>query len=229
MTFIVSFPSIVMSDDEGVIKFASDHRYVALDATDAHVLEALAGWRAKFWDLGVLGCDATRYGGLGFGNLSVRVAKLNAPCGERGFAITGTQTALRRDFTINDICVVERYSYRDNRVQSYGPVAPSSESLTHAAFYDLDVQIQAVFHVHSPHLFQYATRLGLAESRPEVAYGTVAMAEEVMRLYREGKLATARALAMRGHPDGVIAFGADVREVGECLVHHVQTAQGIAL
>ena len=75
-----------MIEREGVIKYS-------LEFTDGVVAETaslsvLDAWRSIFKDTGLLGEDPGRYGGYGFGNLSVRT--------DRGFLITGSQTGILR-------------------------------------------------------------------------------------------------------------------------------------
>ena len=69
---------------------------------------------------------------------------------ERAFVITGTQTGGAACVGLDDFCQVESYDYRENRVVSHGLTAPSSESLTHGAIYDLSPTIRCVMHGHSP-------------------------------------------------------------------------------
>ena len=73
-----------MTEREGVIKYSLDFTEGVLGEPAS--LEVLNAWRSIFKDTGLLGEDPGRYGGYGFGNLSVRT--------ERGFLITGSQTCL---------------------------------------------------------------------------------------------------------------------------------------
>jgi ribulose-5-phosphate 4-epimerase/fuculose-1-phosphate aldolase len=122
--------------------------------------------------------------------------------------------------------VIERYDPERNTLRSTGPVAPSSESLTHGALYDAAPAARVVFHAHTPEIWRQARALGLPVTRPEVVNGTTAMALEVQRLYRETQLAATGILVMGGHEDGVIAFGASPEEVGGRLVRELARALG---
>jgi L-ribulose-5-phosphate 4-epimerase len=123
-----------------------------------------------------------------------------------------------------DFAVVTSWDVRRNRVTSTGPAAPSSESMTHGAVYDVSPTIRAVLHVHSPeiHRAALATRGGRGTSLPLTAdgidYGTPAMALEVARLWRTTSLPDGRVFVMTAHEDGVVAFGATVDEAGAALL-----------
>jgi hypothetical protein len=173
----------------------------------------------------MIGLDPARYEGLGYGNVSTRLGPFgDVGRGRRRFLVTGTQTSGRPTVTLADFCVVERYDVAANRVTSFGPVAPSSESLTHAAIYDIAPTARAVLHGHCPEIWRRARALGLPVTPPEAANGTTRMAHEVQRLYRESTFAETGILAMGGHEDGVLAFGASAAAAGEALVRELARA-----
>jgi hypothetical protein len=126
--------------------------------------------------------------------------------------------------TLRCFCLVERWDLAGNSVSSAGEVAPSSESLTHAALYDASPAIRVVLHAHAPEIWRRARELALPATDPAAANGTPAMALEMQRLYREGTFASTRLAVMGGHEDGVIAFGTDAAEAGGTLVHHLARA-----
>jgi len=207
------------SADEGVIKFAAEHRGQKLDPERYGALAAeLTGWRQVMVLCGVVGQDPARYGGAGFGNLSARVGPPSSGLGRRAMLISGTQTGGRQAVGLDDFCVVEQYDVRANRVTSAGMVRPSSESMTHGAIYDLGPHIRAVLHAHAPTIWRRAAGLGIPTTRPEVPYGTQEMALEMARLSRESALAARQILSMAGHEDGVIAFGRSLDEAGRVLM-----------
>ena len=49
-------------------------------------------WRALLYQHKLIGQDPMRYGGYGYGNLSVRLAPYDAPPALRAFIISGSQT-----------------------------------------------------------------------------------------------------------------------------------------
>lgn len=205
--------------DEGVIKFSHSHEERELRAgPHAELAKRLASWRQVMARTELVGQVEHRYGGAGFGNLSGRLNPPSLPQGRRRFLITGTQTGGVRILDCRDFCVVESYSLRSNRVQSWGPILPSSEAMTHAAIYDLSPHIRFVFHGHSPTIWRRRRRLRLPTTNEAIAYGTAEMAYEVQRLYRSSALSERRVLAMGGHEDGIIAFGHTAKEAGLALV-----------
>jgi ribulose-5-phosphate 4-epimerase/fuculose-1-phosphate aldolase len=211
---------------EGVIQFRSEHTSGGLEPRlHAETARALGAWREVLARLGLLGQDPLLYQGYGYGNVSARVAPFGgAPRGRRRFLITGTQTAARRRVGLEDFCLVERWDVALNRVQSSGPVPPSSESLTHAAIYDAAPAARAVLHGHAPEIWRHARALGIPISDPRAGNGTPEMAREVDRLFRESTLSSVQLLAMGGHEDGVIAFGASLEEAGRVLVRQLGRA-----
>jgi hypothetical protein len=217
------------SPSEGVIRFTVSHRDAPLDARmHDETIRVLAAWRGILAHLRLLGQDPARYDGLGYGNVSARIGPFgDIARGKRRFVITGTQTAGIAHVSAREFCVVEDWDIAGNRVTSSGQVAPSSESLTHAALYDAAPAIRVVLHAHCPEVWRHARALGLPATHASAANGTPAMAHEVQRLYREGTFASTRIAAMGGHEDGVLAFGATATEAGETLVR--QLARALAL
>ncbi len=227
-------------DREGVIKF--DLRFTATAPVPPAWIEALNAWRTILHRLQLIGEDRARYGGVGFGNVSCRV-----PSGERGlFVVSGTQTGRYPVLGAEHYSIVTRADVAANRLEAEGPVAPSSESLTHAMLYALDPRIACVLHVHSPEIWRAAGRLGLPTTPADVAYGTPAMAEAVGRLHRESATGTflyraprldpigdrrlrGGLLVMAGHEDGVIAFGDSAGAAGRALISALEHAPALPL
>ena len=184
-----------MNIDEGYVKY--DSTWTPAPAIDARVSGLLDRWRRRLFAVGLIGHDPDL--DVGYGNLSVRY-------GEAGFVISGTQTGHLADTSGEHYCRVTAYDIDANRVRCEGPCQASSEALTHAALYGLDPRINAVVHVHSETLWS-AHRDRLPTTRPDVAYGTPAMAHEFERLYRDEGLARERLAVMAGHEQGLVAIG----------------------
>jgi hypothetical protein len=214
---------------EGVTRFEIEHeKRVLEERVFGETARVLAAWREVLARLGLIGRDPARYQGLGYGNVSARIGPFgDVGRGQRRFLVTGTQTGGRAALTLDDFCVVERYDLVANRVRSFGPVPPSSESLTHGAIYDITPAARVVLHGHAPEIWRHARALGLPVTRVEVANGTPDMALDVQRLYRESTLSGTGILAMGGHRDGVLAFGTSAGEAGETLVRHLARALAV--
>jgi hypothetical protein len=213
---------------EGVIQFEVEHETRVLEErVYGETAAVLAAWREVLARLGLIGRDPSRYQGAGYGNVSARVGPFgDVGRGQRRFLVTGTQTGGRPRVTLADFCLVERYDLPRNHVRSLGSVAPSSESLTHGALYDVAPSVRVVLHAHAPEIWRQARALGLPVTSDDARNGTPAMAFEIQRLYRESTLSGTGILAMGGHEDGVIAFGATASEAGGILVRHLARALG---
>jgi hypothetical protein len=213
---------------EGVIKFRLHHERRALHAHRyEEPSQVLDRHRAALLRVGAVGRDPRRYEGAGFGNVSLRIGPLAAPVGARPMLISGSQTGGQETLGLSHVCVVDRYDDARNEVWSHGPVEPSSEAMTHAALYDLDPTIRFVVHGHCPTLWRRAPELGVPCTEADVPYGTAAMAAEVRRLYRDTRLAVLGILAMRGHEDGVVAFGHRPAEVTSTLLRYLERADAL--
>ena len=215
---------------EGVTKFQAHHRHAPLQVDKlGGACGDLLSWRRVLHDLSVVGQDPNRYEGAGYGNMSARLHPFSYERGKRRFLITGTQTGQPADLTVQELCVVETYDIKVNSVHSFGEIAPSSESLTHGAIYDLNPSIRFVFHGHVPAIWQGAKALRLPSTAANVEYGTQAMAFETRRLYRSTNLSESKCYTMGGHEDGVVTFGRTASEAGEVLVKILARAYALNL
>lgn len=206
--------------DEGVTKF--DLVFAHAPPLPVDRLRALIAWRGILWRLGLVGQDPARYGGVGFGNLSRRLSPPGVV--PPRFAITGTQTGALAALDATHFAVVTACEPTHNRVRAEGPIAPSSESLTHGMLYRIDPSIGFIFHVHSPDIWHARAALKLPTTAADVAYGTPAMAAEMRRLKRSGALMRRRIVVMAGHEDGVIAFGRTADQAGGVLLRTLARA-----
>jgi hypothetical protein len=203
-------------EKEGVIKF--DLRFTAGPPVAQKILTELNTWRHILWKHALIGQDPARYEGYGFGNVSQRTGSDDQPCGKRQFVISGTQTGHLEKLDNRHYACVIAYNADTNQVVAEGPVKPSSESMTHGVIYDLDSELRAVLHVHSPDIWNSATSLGIPVTSPAVEYGTPAMSYEVVRLYGQSDVRKKGIFSMGGHEDGVVAFGHTVEEAGNTLL-----------
>ncbi len=197
---------------EGVIKF---QLHWEPDNAPAHpCLQELVTCRNRLRKAGLIGVDRQ---GLGYGNISLRA--------ETGFIISGSQTGAVEQAGPEHFTQVTAWDIGANRVWCRGPVKASSESLTHAMFYELDAGIRAVVHVHHHRLWQ--ARKGRWPVTPaSVSYGTAAMAEAVRDLWQHGAFRSIQALVMGGHEAGIMAFGRDPETVCRLLVKEAAGLNG---
>ncbi len=211
--------------DEGVIKFSAEHEQRPLEPhRHAELVCKLVAWREVMAVTQLVGQDPARYGGAGYGNVSARIGPPSSPRGQRAMIITGTQTGGVAAVGFDHFCVVERYDIERNRVVSHGPIMPSSETMTHGAIYDLSPHIRVVLHAHTPLIWRRAAALRIPTTPPEVPYGTPEMARAVQELWRSSGLSERRILAMGGHEDGIIVFGADCETAGQIMIAYLARA-----
>jgi len=193
--------------DEGYIKFDSHWRKT--EALDNAEIDSLIRWRRPLYDAGLIGHYAQH--GIGFGNLSVRA-------GAKGqFIISGTQTGHLPDLGAEHYALVEDYDIERNRVSSIGAHEASSESMTHAAIYELDPEIGAVVHVHSEELWA-GLKGSAATTNAEVAFGTPGMAREFRRLFRDTDFQKTGIAVMAGHDSGLVSIGSNLQEAAERIL-----------
>jgi len=193
--------------DEGYIKFDSHWRKT--EPLDNAEIELLNRWRRPLYDAGLIGHFEEH--GIGFGNLSVRAAA------QRQFIISGSQTGQLSDLGAEHYALVEDYDIDRNRVYSIGAREASSESMTHAAIYELDPEIGAVVHVHSEAMWA-GLKGSAATTDAEVAFGTPEMAREFHRLFKETDFPKTGIAVMAGHDSGLVSTGSNLQEAAERIL-----------
>ena len=192
---------------DGVIQFQLHHR--AAPAPDAAATGLLSTLRDALHARGWIGRDPARYGGLGYGNVSRRIA------GDF-FVVSGTQTGHLATLAAVDWVTVTAASPATNELWSEGACKPSSESLTHAAIYQACVAT-FVCHIHHPALWRAACEgvISLPKTPASATYGTPAMAAALSRIAASKELPFAA--AMTGHEDGLMAAADSPAELLELL------------
>ena len=180
---------------DGVIQFQLHHRDALLP--DAEAIGILSGLRDALHARGWIGRDPARYGGLGYGNVSRRLA------GD-AFLVSATQTGHLATLAALHWVTVTAASPATNELWSEGASKPSSESLTHAAIYQACVAT-FVCHIHHPALWNAvcAAAIALPKTPASATYGTPAMAAALSRNTATTNLPFVA--AMSGHEDGLMA------------------------
>jgi ribulose-5-phosphate 4-epimerase/fuculose-1-phosphate aldolase len=207
-------------EQEGVIKYRLAFRNQSL-LIDEVCLEKLNSGRDAMLALGLIGQDDSRYGGYGFGNISLRCTK-----GNEAFWISATQTGHLTNLSADNVSLVTQTYPDQNVVVAQGSAKPSSESMSHGVLYQLSSLINAVIHVHSPTIWKKRVELCLARTPEEVPYGTPEMADSIKQL--ASKLIQSQEpllFCMDGHKDGVIMAGESLKHCSDALVSIYQKAQ----
>lgn len=210
-----------MHESEGVIKYQL--HFETAELPSFVFLAEINAWRTIFLKLALIGQDDDRYEGLGFGNISRRIAP-----GSPEFIITGTQTGHLQSLESGDYARVTEAHAETNTLFAQGETKPSSEALTHAGLYQLHPGINAVIHVHSPDIWRNTQALHLPHTPPHIAYGTPEMADAVARLYVCENWQKTGFFSLLGHEDGVIAFGSTLAEAATQMIEVLARALSIA-
>ena len=194
-----------MSQTEGYIKFRAHWNDKAFPMDKALITEintVRSKLMTKNW-MGVLP------DGIGFGNISVRFRNSNQ------FIITGSATGGLAHLQAEIFALIEKYDIPGNQLWCIGQTIASSESLTHAAIYQSNQEIQAVLHIHSKNLWKkYMNKL--PTSSQKAAYGTPEIANSIISLFKNRKQ-NSGVFIMGGHEEGLIAFGNNLYQVFELL------------
>jgi len=215
---------------EGTLKFQL--RFTPAPPVNLNAHRELNAWRRILYLLQLIGQNPARYEGYGFGNISQRIAPLDAPPASassaepalRRFIITGTQTGGLPHLGAEHYAIVTECRPELNLIVAEGPIKPSAESLTHGSVYALDDRVRFVMHAHSPHIWRCARQLDIPTTPEDVPYGTPEMAEAVSRLFIETDVADRRIFCMGGHEDGVITFGPTAEEAGATMLTYLARA-----
>lgn len=174
---------------EGIIKFNIDWEKKQLEYNDK-ILE-LDKLRTELHKLKLVGIYPD---GLGYGNVSVREGN--------GFLITGSQTGKPEILGENGYSFVSSWDISKNYLKCEGLLKASSESLTHAAVYEIDKNIKCVIHIHSKDLWEkYIDKLPTSDKNAE--YGTVLMANSIKEIIKAGN----KIVVMGGHYEGILVCG----------------------
>ena len=184
------------SKDEGVIKFlfSRENAPAIFSSRSTELIQLRNALFLRGW----IGYDTHHK--VGFGNLSLRF--------KSGFLITCSQTGHLKNLKEDHITFVSSWDIGANQLHCLGPCDASSESLTHAALYELSEEIRCVIHIHHDTKWkELQSRIPCTEE--SVPYGTPAMAMEIRRLWNDGSLQKTPVLVMAGHEGGIISFGKD--------------------
>jgi L-ribulose-5-phosphate 4-epimerase len=202
---------------EGVIKFCAQHK-AGVACRDVDIIE-LEIWRKELRFRGLVGQSATRYGGLGYGNLSKRMISGT-------FLITGSQTGHLKDLTSEEYARITGFDPVRNLVRSTGMIEPSSETMSHLAVYRSAPRAFYVFHTHCQEIWSVKEELGIPTTSRGIECGTVELFYELQRLLENRENVRKGILAMGGHQDGIITWGATAKEAGTTLLSLLLELQG---
>lgn len=184
--------------DDGVIKFQYEWQKEELEKFN--ILEELMKFRDLAHEKNFIGVYENE---IGYGNISIRV--------DEGFLVSGSATGSYTNSNSNHFSLVHQWSVKENKIWCRGPIAASSESLTHAAIYEQLPQTNVILHIHHHQLWKryYHT---LPSTCSHIPYGTTDMANAVKFLLRNQEDEEGVFL-MKGHEEGLVAYAKDMETV----------------
>lgn len=201
--------------EEGIIKFKcelieSSERGNAVDVFEnPKQFEEINKWRNLLFEKKLIG---SYNNGIGYGNVSICCKK-----NPKQFIITGSGTGKINELQKNNYSKVLEYDFEKNWLKCSGCKA-SSESLTHAAVYESNPEINAVIHVHNLQLWKkLLEKKGILKTNADVRYGTPEMAKEIIGLLK-GNEQEKGIIVMAGHEEGILSFGKNIEEAGKNLL-----------
>lgn len=201
--------------DEGYTKYTLEWEAAPFPEGYTRQLEQLIALRDELRKRGLIGVLPD---GIGFGNVSLR-----PPGSGDTFIISGTQTGHLTTTQPAHYSLVTQTFPAENRVVATGPVAPSSESMSHAAVYKARQEISVVIHVHHTPTWELLLKQ-LPATAPDTPYGTPQMAQEIMELVLTPPTCKQQIFAMAGHQGGIIAFGSSIAEARAHLYRYVSAS-----
>ena len=202
---------------DGVIKYQLD--FDQGEPLASELVAEINAWRNVLYRLGLVGHYKTIYQGAGYGNLSCRLDNTDQ------FVITSSHTGHIAKTDHTHYSLVTDHDTQKNHLAAKGPTKPSSEALSHAAIYEVLPNINFVFHVHSAAIWKQAEKLDIPVTSPDIAYGTVEMANEIARLCQTEELRDGGIISMGGHENGIISYGATAADAGALHVKYLVAAE----
>lgn len=198
--------------DDGIIKYDRTNFSQCAPLPNAEYSE-LEYWREKLFQINLIGEYKDEK--IGFGNVSLiydysQIFKTDKP----QFLITGTQTGKYPNLNGSHYTRILDFSIEELKVSMQGPIEASSEVITHAAIYAQNPLIKAIFHVHSPAMWKLMIKENLLHTAANIPYGSLEMAKATQACVGNKDFGI---ICMRGHIDGIIAFGRNATEVWELI------------
>ena len=201
---ICSLKEGAMKMDEGYIKFHCELQKTG-NTIPPDVFSIINSWRTKMYSLNLIGAYEN---GIGFGNISVRVN------GTSKFYISGTATGNFEVLSPEDYVLVNGYNFKNNSLVCEGQIQASSESLSHAAIFEADEEINAVIHIHNMEMWGKGLNTYPA-THPEYSFGTPEIAMNIAKLLEKDSTRKNGIIIMGGHSEGILFFGKDLDEAGK--------------
>ncbi len=199
--------------DDGIIKYDRSN-FTQCNPIDLIEYCDLEKWRKILFQKELIG--EYPEAGVGFGNLSkVSDYSIFHKSLVPQFVITGTQTGKYQDLDGRYYTRVLDYDVSNLKIKMLGPIEASSEALTHASIYTHNKNIKVVFHIHSSKIWNGMIRDNAESTCQSIPYGTSEMAQATQKCIGTKDFGI---FCMKGHVDGVVAYGRNLDEVGNLIL-----------
>jgi len=177
---------------DGIIKFKAD--WNDIDSITDSEFEHIDRWRTAYFKSSLIGIGDD---GIGYGNISYRIKGTNE------FIISGSATGGIPKLTKDHYSRVTSFNLNDNFVSCEGRTVASSESMSHAAIYMADKDVNCILHFHDSNVWANQLNI-LPTTDANSEYGTVDMAKAIYKLV---EISNSSVVIMGGHQDGIIIYG----------------------
>ncbi len=199
--------------NSGIIKFRFNLK-MSSPINEEHFLP-IEKWRIIFHKMNLIGEYKTT--NVGFGNLSKRLL-----VGEEPFVITGTQTGHYPNLNGMQYCKVTKCNMTKLIIEAVGPIAPSSESLTHHAVYSKNPKINFVFHIHHIQLWNYMLKNKFPNTPEDIDHRSQAMIEAAKKCTQENEVGI---FAISSSEGSVIAYGKNAEDAGKLILETLKKSR----
>ncbi len=189
--------------EDGIIQFTYNLQRKALPVQYKQYISTLNHLRETLYKLKLIGVNSQ---GLGYGNVSARV-------NQQEFLITASQTGHLKRLTDENYTLITNYNLDATKVTAIGLNPPSSESLTHAALYQIDPVINYVVHIHNLKMWNYFKKEKTA-TPANATYGTKDLALAMQQLFYKPN----DSWVLSGHREGLIYFATDHQKILEMIL-----------
>ena len=194
----------MVKPDEGYIKFNLNWTEKEFNFSDQE-FNLINSYRTKLFELNLIGAYPN---GIGFGNISIRT-------NNNEFIISGSATGNFKKLEKKHYSLVTNFDIKNNQVTSKGLTKASSESLSHAAIYMSNKDINSVIHIHNQKMWdKYLNNLPTTNKKAE--FGTPELAFEIQKKIENSN----GIIIMGGHPEGIISYGQTIEEAYNLLLKY---------
>lgn len=194
----------MIRQDEGYIKFNLSWRNENFYFSDNDFI-TINSFRNSLYKQNLIGAYSD---GIGFGNVSLRMKNSK-------FIISGSATGNIETLKKEDYSLITDFDIKNNSVTCIGLTKASSESMSHAAIYEANKNVNSVIHIHHKKMWNiFLDKLPTTNKNGE--FGTPEIALEIKKLTKKDS----GIIIMGGHPEGIISYGNTINQAYKILIEY---------